>query len=130
LLQVEAMFALSEFTVANGATQVVPGSHRWDADRVPLPAEIVQAEMNAGSALLYLGTTLHGGGANVTKDQSRRGMFLGYVVGWLRTEENMFLTVPIERVRELPERCQELLGYKSHGGIGVADVGNPMPLVR
>jgi len=130
LLQVEAMFALSEFTAANGATQVVPGSHRWDADRQPVPAEIVPAEMKAGSALLYLGSTLHGGGANVTNNQSRRGMFLGYVVGWLRTEENVFLSVPIERVRQLPERCQELLGYKSHGGIGVVDVGSPMPLVR
>ena len=130
LLQVEALFALSDFSAKNGATQVVPGSHRWESDRKPEPSEVCQAEMKAGSALLYLGSTIHGGGANLTEDQSRRGLFLGYVVGWLRTEENMFLTVPIEKVRELPERCQELLGYKSHGGIGVVDVGNPMSLVR
>ena len=64
LLQVEAMFALSDFTAANGATQVVPGSHLWPTDREAKPEEITQAEMNAGSALFYLGSALHGGGAN------------------------------------------------------------------
>jgi ectoine hydroxylase-related dioxygenase (phytanoyl-CoA dioxygenase family) len=86
--------------------------------------------MQAGSALIYLGTAIHGGGANVTADQWRRGMFFGFVVGWLRTEENTFLTVPMDKARGMPERVQELLGYKAHGGIGVVDVGNPMVLLR
>jgi ectoine hydroxylase-related dioxygenase (phytanoyl-CoA dioxygenase family) len=129
-LQVEAMFALSKFTVANGATRVVPGSHRWDPERKPEPGEITQAVMRAGSALFYLGTAIHGGGANTTRDQFRRGMFLGYVVGWLRTEENMFLTVPMEKARAMPQRAQELLGYKAHGAIGVVDVGSPMTLLQ
>lgn len=129
LLQVEAMFALTDFTVENGATQVVPGSHLWDPERVAQPHEIKRAEMPAGSALLYLGTTMHGGGANTTTDQWRRGMFFGFVVGWLRTEENTFLTVPIETVRAMPKRVQEVLGYKAHGGIGVVDVGSPMALL-
>ncbi|MFT5111010.1 MAG: ectoine hydroxylase-related dioxygenase (phytanoyl-CoA dioxygenase family) [Parasphingorhabdus sp.] len=129
LLQVEAMFALTDFTIANGATQVVPGSHLWSADREARPEEITQAEMNAGSALFYLGSTLHGGGTNTTSNEWRRGMFFGFVIGWLRTEENMFLTVPIDMVRKMPVRCQELLGYKAHRGIGVADVGSPMALL-
>jgi ectoine hydroxylase-related dioxygenase (phytanoyl-CoA dioxygenase family) len=129
-LQIEAMFALTDFTTVNGATQVVPGSHSWPLDRDARPEEIVSAEMNAGSALLYLGTTIHGGGANKTTDQHRRGMFLGYVVGWLRTEENTFLTVPIEKVRLMPGRIQELLGYKAHGAIGVANVGDPMTFLK
>lgn len=129
LLQVEAMFALTDFTIANGATRVVPGSHLWPAGREPEPQEIAQAEMIVGSALLYLGSTLHGGGANTTSAQWRRGMFFGFVIGWLRTEENMFLTVPIEDVRMMPVRCQELLGYKAHDGIGVVDVGSPMALL-
>ena len=128
-LQIEAMFALTDFTAINGATQVVPGSHLWPLDREAKPEEITRAEMKAGSALFYLGTALHGGGANDTTDQYRRGMFLGYVVGWLRTEENVFLTVPIEKVREMPVRVQELLGYKAHGAIGVANVGSPMRLL-
>jgi len=129
-LQVEAMFALGEFTVANGATQVVPGSHRWEAERKARPEEVTQAVMKAGSALFYLGSAIHGGGANTTRDQFRRGMFLGYVVGWLRTEENTFLTVPLEKVRSMPTRAQELLGYKAHGAIGVVDVGSPMALLE
>jgi ectoine hydroxylase-related dioxygenase (phytanoyl-CoA dioxygenase family) len=130
LLQVEAMFALTDFTVENGATQVVPGSHLWPPEREARPDEILRADMPAGSALIYLGSTMHGGGANVTGDQWRRGMFFGFVVGWLRTEENTFLTVPLEKAREMPERVQELLGYKAHGGIGVVDVGSPMVLLK
>lgn len=57
-------------------------------------------------------------------------MFLGYVVGWLRTEENMFLTVPLDSVKAMPVRVQELLGYKAHSGIGVVDVGSPMALLQ
>jgi ectoine hydroxylase-related dioxygenase (phytanoyl-CoA dioxygenase family) len=129
-LQVEAMFALTDFTVANGATQVVPGSHLWPPEREAKPEEVLRAEMKAGSALVYLGTTMHGGGANTTADEWRRGMFFGYVVGWLRTEENTFLTVPIDAVRDMPERVQELLGYKAHSGIGVVDVGSPMALLK
>ena len=129
LLEVEAMFALSDFTKENGATRVVPGSHVWDVKRQAISSEITCAEMKAGSALVYLGTTLHGGGANQTPDEWRRGMFFGFVLGWLRTEENMFLTVPMEIVKRMPKRCQELLGYKAHEGIGVVDVGSPMVLL-
>ena len=129
-LEVEAMFALTDFTIANGATNVVPGSHLWAPKRQPEPHEILQAEMPAGSALVYLGSTLHGGGANTTSGTIRRGMFLGLVVGWLRTEENTFLTVPIDAARDMPVRVQELLGYKAHGPIGVVDVGSPMVMLR
>ena len=129
-IEVEAMFALTDFTIDNGATRVVPGSHRWPSEREALEEEIIQAEMSAGSALMYLGSTIHGGGANRTTDQHRRGMFLGYVVGWLRTEENTFLTVPIEKVRDMPVRIQELLGYKAQQAIGVVDVGDPMVLLQ
>ena len=123
------MFALTDFTVANGATQVVPGSHRWPRGQKAKPEEIATAEMKAGSALIYLGTTIHGGGANLTLDEKRRGMFLSYLLGWLRTEENMFLTVPIEKVRQMPKRVQELLGYKPHHATGVVDVGSAMALL-
>lgn len=129
-LEIEAMFALTDFTAANGATQVVPGSHKWRKNRKAKPEEIARAEMKAGSALFYLGSAIHGGGANLTTDEQRRGLFLGYVVGWLRTEENTFLTVPINKVRSMPVRIQELLGYKAHRAIGVVDVGSPMVLLN
>jgi ectoine hydroxylase-related dioxygenase (phytanoyl-CoA dioxygenase family) len=62
------------------------GSHLLPRERKALPEEITLAEMSAGSALYYLGSAIHGGGANTTESESRRGLFLGYVVGWLRTE--------------------------------------------
>ncbi len=130
LLEVEAMFALTSFTKENGCTQVVPGSHHWDLDREARPDEIERAEMEAGEALLYLGSTIHGGGANTTSGEWRRGMFFGLVVGWLRTEENTYLTVPIEMAREMPTVVQERMGYRAHEGIGVVDVGDPMFLLE
>ena len=119
LLQVEAMFALSDFSIENGCTQVVPGSHLWEPDREPEPDEVQRAEMPAGSALFYLGCTIHGGGANTTTDQWRRGMFFGFVVGWLRTEENCYLSVPLEVA----------LGHLARD-IGVVDVGSPLILMK
>ena len=86
--------------------------------------------MSAGSALIYMGATIHGGGENTTTDERRRGTFLGYSVGWLRAEENMFLTVPLEKAKTMPVRIQELLGYKAHRSIGVVDVGSPMVMLE
>jgi hypothetical protein len=123
-LEVIVLYALSDFTAENGATRVVPGSHLWPADRKPQPDEVVAAEMPAGSAIYYLGKTLHGGGPNTT-DTMRRALFLGFSLGWLRTKENFFISTPIEAVRDMPERVQELLGWETHGGIGVVDVGRP-----
>lgn len=128
-LEVEAVFALSDFTAENGGTRVVPGSHKWPQKRKPKAHEIVQAEMPAGSAVFYLGSTVHGGGANTTTGESRRGMFTGLVQGWLRTEENFFLSTPIEAVKEMPERIQGLLGYDNYLGIGVVNVGSPRVLL-
>lgn len=124
-LEIEAIYALSDFTAENGGTRIVPGSHRWPLDRTAETDEIVHVEMPAGSAVYYLGGTMHGGGANRTTDQSRRGLFTGFVAGWLRTEENFFLSTPIDAVREMPERVQSFLGYDSYLGIGVVDVGSP-----
>ena len=107
---VNSMWALCDFTEANGATRLIPGSHRWDPDRRPDEREVVQATMPAGSMLVYLGGLVHGGGANTT-DYPRPGLLLEYVVSWLRPQETQLVAVPPEVVRTLPERLQELLGY-------------------
>lgn len=73
---------------------------------------------------------MHGGSANTTSNKSRRGMLLGFVVGWLRTEEDTFLNVPLDKARTTPARVQQLLGYKAHRSIGVVDVGDPMVLLQ
>ena len=107
---VNSMWALCDFTEANGATRLVPGSHRWTDDRRPREDEAVPATMLAGSVLVYLGGLWHGGGANTT-DRPRPGLLLEYVVSWLRPQETHLLTVPPEVARDLPPRLQELLGY-------------------
>src|SRR5690606_25662430 len=74
--------------------------------------------MAAGDAVVYLGSTVHGGGTNVTADQWRRGMHVSYCAGWLRTEENQYLATPLDVVRSLPLRNQRLLGFGAHDAIG------------
>ena len=109
-LVVNVMWPLDDFTEENGATRLIPGSHRW-ANEFPGPeAETVAIEMPAGTALVYLGSLWHGGGANHT-DHARLGVVLHYSVGWLRPVENHVLAVPREVVAQLPARLQELLGY-------------------
>lgn len=108
--QFNTIWALTDFTEENGATQVVPGSVTWDDDRKPAPHEICQAVMSAGSVLLYTGSVFHGGGENRSNDE-RIGVNLTYTLGWLRQEENQYLSCPPEIARELPVELQDLLGY-------------------
>jgi ectoine hydroxylase-related dioxygenase (phytanoyl-CoA dioxygenase family) len=119
------MWAFDDFTVDNGATRVVPGSHRW-ADRMPVdPDETVTVTMPAGSVLFILGTLWHGGGANNT-DRPRLGVLLEYAAGWLRQQENHILAVPRNVVRTLEPRLQELLGYGIHPPfVGYVDGRHP-----
>jgi len=107
---VNTMWALEDFTVANGATRLVPGSHRWIDRRPDAATPTVAAEMPAGSMMVYVGSIWHGGGANTT-ERPRLGVILEYVSSWLRPQENHILAVPREIARTLPERLQELLGY-------------------
>jgi ectoine hydroxylase-related dioxygenase (phytanoyl-CoA dioxygenase family) len=119
------MWALDDFTEANGATRVVPGSHRW-TDRLPHdPDDTVTITMPAGSVLFILGTLWHGGGANAT-DRPRLGVLLEYAAGWLRQQENHILAVPPQVVRTLQPRLQELLGYGIHPPfVGYVDGRHP-----
>jgi ectoine hydroxylase-related dioxygenase (phytanoyl-CoA dioxygenase family) len=119
------MWALDDFTEANGATRLIPGSHRW-VDRQPAPDDdIVFAEMPAGSVAFYVGRVWHGGGANRTA-QSRLGVILEYVAGWLRAQETHLLAVPRTTVAGLPQRLQELLGYNIYPPfVGYVDGRHP-----
>ena len=119
------MWALDDFTEANGATRLIPGSHRW-VDRVPTPEDaVVHAEMPAGSVAFYVGRIWHGGGANRT-DRPRLGVILEYVAAWLRAQETHLLAVPREVVVDLPERLQELLGYNVYPPfVGYVDGRHP-----
>lgn len=134
-LVINVMIALSDYTVENGATVVVPGSHKWDSGREPQPGEITQAVMSPGSVAIFTGQTLHGGGRNVS-GVPRRGLSVSFCHGWLVPVENSWLGTPLEKIRQLPERAQSLLGYDiydgtSRGGgvINMYEVGSPRALL-
>lgn len=111
---VSILLALSDFTEEVGATRVIPGSHKWaDFHREPRAEETVAAVMPAGSAVLYLGKTVHAAGANRTSDQWRRGLHMSFCLGWLTPEEASPIGVPWEIARTYPPRVQALLGYAS-----------------
>lgn len=119
-LIVASMWAISDFRADNGATLLVPGSHRWPADRVARDHEVLQAEMPAGSVLYWLGGTLHGGGPS-TADDWRYGVILTYSLGWLRQEENQYLDVSQKRLAELSPEVRRLLGFTMYGALGFHD---------
>ncbi|HEY3833225.1 MAG TPA: phytanoyl-CoA dioxygenase family protein [Acidimicrobiia bacterium] len=125
-LQLASVIAFVDFTRDNGATRVVPGSHRWpdrarpafEQMQVPVESDqLAYAEMPTGSAVIYLGSTIHAGGANST-DIPRRAVHLSYCLGWLRTEENNYLSIPPSYAKSLPRLAQEVLGYSVHDSIG------------
>ena len=108
--QFNTIWAITDFTSENGATQVVPGSTQWPDDQEIQPEQITQAEMKAGSVLVYSGSVFHGGGAN-TSDQDRIGINITYALGWLRQEENQYLSCPPELAKDLSPTLQGLAGY-------------------
>ena len=107
------MWAIDEFTETNGATAIVPGSHRWGDDRIPQEQEAQPAVMPAGSVIFYPGTLWHGGGAN-RSEHSRLAVTCQYCEPWLRTQENYFLGTPPEVVAEVSEDIRRMLGYSIH----------------
>jgi len=108
--QFNTIWALTDFTLENGATRVVPGSPHWDGDRRATDDEKTQAVMEAGSVLLYSGSVTHGGGEN-RSDADRTGINITYCLAWLRTEENNYLSCPPDVAKDLNPTLQELLGY-------------------
>ncbi len=108
--QFNTMWALTDFTEENGATRVVPGSVKWPTERRATDEETIQAVMKAGSVLLYSGSVIHGGGQNLS-DSDRTGINITYCLGWLRTEENQYLSCPPSVAKNLDPDLQEMLGY-------------------
>lgn len=112
--QFNTIWAISDFTKENGATQVCPGSLSWADNYQPTDEEIGYAEMPAGSVLIYSGGVFHGGGAN-TSNGDRIGINITYTLGWLRQEENQYLSCPPEIAKDLAPALQGLIGYAMGG---------------
>lgn len=111
--RVQVICALTDFTLENGGTLVVPGSHLWDDERQPRLSEAIPTEMKAGSALIFLGSTFHAGGANVTAGEWRAAAGLALDAANVRQEENMYLALTPEVVASYPEAIQRLLGWSA-----------------
>jgi ectoine hydroxylase-related dioxygenase (phytanoyl-CoA dioxygenase family) len=105
------MWALTDFTEANGATRLVPGSHLLDhSPDYGADYESIAAEMSKGSVLVWVGSLWHGGGANATNER-RVGIAMNYCAGWIRQQENQQLGIPRETAAKFAPRLRELCGY-------------------
>lgn len=107
------IWPLTDFRADNGATLIWPGSHGANALAPEPSGEPVAAAMTPGSAVLFLGSTLHGAGAN-SSPAVRRGVVVGYALGWLKPYENPWLAYPPHVARHFPPDLAALAGYRQH----------------
>jgi ectoine hydroxylase-related dioxygenase (phytanoyl-CoA dioxygenase family) len=112
--QISALWALDDFTVENGATRVVPREMGVEKPEDAREEHVVQAVMPKGSVVIYLGSTIHGGGANLS-DAPRKAVVNTYCLGWLRQEENQYLTLTKEEVAAQSDEMRRMLGFQAHG---------------
>lgn len=110
---VNVIWPLTPFTAANGATRIWPQSHGAAALDPEPNNDPVDAVMDPGSALVFLGSTLHGAGANAS-DRERRGLVIGYALGWLKPYENQWLAYPPAVAKTFPPDLAALVGYRQH----------------
>jgi hypothetical protein len=109
-MMINAMWALDDFTPENGATLLWPGSHRTPDIVLPDCAGVA-ATMPRGSLCLFLGSTIHAGGANST-NRPRRGLVISYCLGWLKPCENPWLSYPPEVATGFSAELARLAGYR------------------
>jgi ectoine hydroxylase-related dioxygenase (phytanoyl-CoA dioxygenase family) len=121
-----SMWAVTDFTEANGATRIIPGSQLNDGSPVyGQHYDSICAEMPRGSILVWDGGLWHGGGANVTTER-RRGIAMNYCAGWVRQQENQQLGIPLDTVSTFSPALQELCGFGVYKGlIGHIDRQSP-----
>lgn len=129
-IQIGVIWAMSDFTEANGATRAVPGSHLWDDERKPMPDEFLVAEMPKSSVFLFDSAVYHGYGANRTENEVRSTLIFSYGVSWLRPVENQWLAVPPALAKNMSRKMQELLGYHTHGYLGHYEFQKPEVLLQ
>ena len=130
-VQCNTIWAMTDFTAANGATRVIPGSNHFE-DRLQFgESDTEPAEMEKGSVLFYTGSLYHGGGAN-RSDAVRCGVNITYNLAWLRQEENQYLAVPHDIARTLPVDLLRLMGYaRGAYALGyVDDLRDPIEVLR
>ncbi|WP_330255744.1 phytanoyl-CoA dioxygenase family protein [Nocardia sp. NBC_00565] len=114
MVMVNFLIALTDFTEENGATRIIPGSNQWDdyEDR-GTPEMTIAAEMKAGDVIFFNGKVSHGGGANVTDSEYRRGLTIPLQPAFLTPEEAYPFLLDLELVKTLSPRVQKLIGFRS-----------------
>jgi ectoine hydroxylase-related dioxygenase (phytanoyl-CoA dioxygenase family) len=130
-VQCNILWAMSDYTEDMGATRIVPGSQYAGRDKTYGYEESAPAVMKRGSALFYTGKIYHGAGANMS-GRLRQAINITYAVGWLRQEENQFLSTPLELARTLPDDLLHVMGYRMGCfALGyVRDFEDPMVAIR
>jgi ectoine hydroxylase-related dioxygenase (phytanoyl-CoA dioxygenase family) len=129
-VQCNTMWALTDFTVENGATHIAPGTSAM-TDDAAAAIPTLQAEMPRGSVLFYDGKVVHGGGAN-RSTTTRRGVNITYSVGWVRQEENQYLACSPDVARGLDDDLLKMMGYQE-GAFALGYVGDqqdPLAVLR
>jgi ectoine hydroxylase-related dioxygenase (phytanoyl-CoA dioxygenase family) len=127
---VNVMWPFTRYSAENGATLVWPGSHQRQDEILIGDEEAIAAEMRPGDALVFLGSTLHGGGANRTREP-RRGMIISYSLGWLKPYELPWLAYPPEVAKQFPTELADLAGYRVHRpNLGTHEGRCPSMLLR
>lgn len=110
---VNVMWPLTPFTVENGGTILYPRSHGSEALSEAMPERSIVAQFGPGDAFLFLGSTLHGAGANRSAEV-RKAVVVSYCLGWLKPYENQWLAYPPEIARTFTPDLAGLVGYRQH----------------
>lgn len=112
-----SMWALTDFTEENGATRIVPGSHRFEKKpEYGSHPDSIAAVMPKGSILVWNGSLWHGGGAN-TSSERRVGIAMNYCAGFIRQQENQQLGIPLSLAETFEPRLQELAGFGTYANL-------------
>ena len=129
-LGVSVIWAIEGFTERNGATRVIPGSHRWGSEHPDdRPHDVVACVMPRGSALVFHAALWHQGGAN-DSGGTRLAISPQYCQPWLRPQESQLLIAPPSVARATSPKARSLLGYSIHPPfVGQVDGMHPMRLV-
>ncbi len=130
-IQCNLLWAMTDYAEEMGATRIVPGSQYAGRGKTYTQADSLPAVMKRGSALFYTGKVFHGAGANVS-DRLRQAINITYAVGWVRQEENQYLSCPMNIARTLPDDLLKVMGYQMGCfAMGyVRDFEDPMVVIR
>ena len=143
---VSTFWTIDPMTETNGATEVIPGSHKATHTLNSGGKEILADGANereeeafkggkkvilpAGSLMIAKGNLWHRGGAN-TSNGSRLIVTPQYCAGWARPLETMLLSISQETAKKLPKRVQELIGYSIYGAfMGYVDGMHPAKVLE